>query len=665
VKRSDIFARVLRAAVLVTGVWAIYAQVSVLTRRTFHDLLSNAWIPALVVVLLVFISRKISIQNGSEVSKENPSTTLQRVGLVALFSIIGFVIWRPGHPIAAAIYGVAVLWMLVSISDRINASAIPKENQSKQDSWGVVLIVMVASMIVALCEHRVNWDDAKYLHIVANTLEHPDEPMLLYENLHGVSGLKIFHPTVQLQTYELLVATIAKVFGIGHVQVYYLILPPIWAALSVIAQWILLRRIAGQHAALALIAVFVVLCVMGGHRSYGAFAFDFVGRGIFTTFAIPALISASLDYAEKRNIENWMYLFLITWTGCLLTSSAYAVVPVAVCLVLIACYGFSFSKVRDFLLGLLAVVWCPLLLAYVTFIAPVVIPLDVDSPGNAHTMFPRTQGKIALILFGLAPFFVLLARWHSARWLLRYTGLVSVILMNGVLLTFVGQHSSILSWRLLWAVPVPVVIGTGIAASIALVQHRYNSLAWVRLMAAPLGVAIIFLAFVFRGETAVFRNFGWPSPKMHKSAYNTARSFVQCSKPTDLVLAPPEIAIPMAGLVGAPSQIAVRSHHLAYLSAQWGREETGRRNRLFNIAQGKQASPEAIRWAKKQLEASTINRIFLDKEDQKIGPFRETLRSMNLDHVQMGSWEIWVLHTSPQESMQLRSCLNQAETLRH
>jgi hypothetical protein len=131
-----------------------------------------------------------------------------------------------------------------------------------------------------------------------------------------------------------------------------------------------------------------------------------------------------------------------------------------------------------------------------------------------------------------------------------------------------------------------------------------------------------------------------------------------------MVLAPPEMAIPMAGLIGAPSQVAVRSHHLAYLSAQWGQEETKRRNRLFNIVQGKLNTPEGIEWAKKQLDASSINRIFLAKDHPEVDPFRKTLEGLNLHHTALGDWEIWLLHDTQEEFMRLQTCLKQTENVK-
>ncbi len=661
-QQSDSFTGILRAAILALGVWAIYAQVSVLIGRTFNELLSGAWVPASALLLLAIGWQKL--WRGVRLNKPGPkgvSAGTRAVMILALMSVTGIFIWHPGHPIAASIYVIAVLVSLALIDDRLTTSTVPKEYESGRNQTAIVLIVIIASMIITLCEHRVNWDDAKYLHNVANALEHPNEPMLVYENLHGVKQLKVYHPSVRLQTYELLVAAISKVSGMNHLHLYYLILPPIFAALAVIAQWTLIRRFAGKHAGLALVATFLLLSGWGGYRSYGAFSFDFVGRGMFLSFAVPALISAALDFAEMGNFRSWLFLFLVTWTGCLLTSTAYAVAPFAVCLVWIACYGLSFSKIRDFGGGLLAIVWCPLLLAYATWVTPIVTPLDVDSPGGAHFVFRASQGRIALALFGLAPFFMLLARLQSARWLLRYNALCFLILLSGVLLKWIGQYSSILSWRLLWAVPVPVIIGVGLSAGIDFFQQRLISHDSLRKILAPVGLAVVVIAFSIAGDTVVFRNFGWPEVKMDRSSFPVAWSLVQCSKPTDLMLAPPEIAVPMSGLLGAPSLVAVRGHYLSYLSSQWGKVETERRSRLFNVVQGKINSPEDVTWTREQLLSGSINRILLKKNNHELYTFKEMLRSLKVNHIELRNWEVWVPNTSATEAMQIQSCLKQAE----
>jgi hypothetical protein len=665
-QRFDPFATILSGTILVLGMWAIYTQISVLLGLTFHQLLTGAWIPAaaILVVTLVLKKSKGPLEANPDPEPQPVFPTLRSLLLIALMSVTGILILRPGNWISASIYTGAVLLVLARIGDRVQETTVPNERTLERHQSITVLIVIVAAIIVTLCEHSVNWDDAKYLHNVANALEYPDEPMLVYEHLHGVNQLKIYHPSVRLQTYELTVAAISKVLGVSHLNIYYLILPPIWAALAVIAQWVLIRRLAGKHAAVALIVTFVLLCVWRGQRSYGAFSFDFVGRGIFLSFTVPVLISAAVEFAETANYRNWLALFLTTWTGCLLTSTAYAVAPMAICLVLIASYGLTLSKARDFAFGILAFIWCPLLLAYVTWANPIVTPLDVDSAGGAHFVFRGTQGRIALALFAIAPFLLLSTRLKSGRWLLRYNALSCMILLSGILLTWIGKHSSILSWRLLWAIPVPVIIGVGISSSMQILKERFKTHGGLQKIVPLVGTAIVAVVFSATGNTVQFRDFGWPVLKVDKAAFPVARSIVRCSKPKDLVLAPPQIAVPIAGLIGAPSLVAVRGHHLSYLTAQWGEEESERRKRLFNIVQGKRNSREDVLWARDQLLSGSVNRIVLLKSDSReLEPMNEMLRSLQMDHIEQGQWDIWLPNTSRKEAMQLRNCLQRDENL--
>ena len=660
-QRSDPFMVILRAAILVVGIWAIYAQVSVLIGRTFHELLTGAWIPALGLLFVTAAWRK------SGPSIDIPASELQlsseyrrRIILLALVSVAGVVIFRPGNWIAAAIYVIAVFMIFALIGDRLTQRTVPNESTStKHQSW-IVMIVIVASMVVTICDHRLNWDDAKYLRHVVNAIEYPDEPMMVYEHLHGVKELKIYHPSVRLQTYELTVAAISKLSGMSYLFVFYLLLPPIWAGLAVMAQWELIRRLAGKHATLALLATFVLLVVWGRYRSYGDFAFDFVGFGIFVMFAVPALILATLDFAEKRNLRTWILLFLATWTGCLFTSTAYAVAPVAVSLVLISCYGVLFPKIREFTFGFLATAWCPLLLAYVAFVAPIVPPIDVDSPGNAHFVFTGAQGRIALVLFAVAPFLLLFKRLQSSRWMLRYTALTFLILLSGFTLNWIGRVSSLLSWRLLWAIPVPVIIGVGFAAAIDICQKRLRLSGTRRNFTALAGLAALAFTFSITGKTVLYRNFQWPALKVDQTSYPDVLSLVQCSTPTDLVLAPTQVAVPTSGLLGAPSLIAVRGHYLSYLSGQWGEAETARRKRLLNVVQGKRNSMADIVWTRDQIFSGPINRIVLKKQQTNLQPLKDMLLSLKVDRVELNKWELWLPNTTGQEAMQLRSCLERA-----
>ena len=673
-RQQDVFERILHVVIEVLGIWGLYAQSSVLLGRTFRELLAGVWIPAVALVALKIVQRRWQPVHRTKDESEEPyagnpdgankdhrlSPRTSQVVVLALLSITGMVILIPGNLPALALYAFCAAFLLYRMGHRVRASTVPQAYESNKYQAATVLLVIFASMIVTLCEHRVNWDDANYLQKIASALEHQDQPMLVYENLHGIEDLKINHPGWRLQTYELMVAAISKWFGISHLFVYYLALPPIWAGLAVIAQWSLIRRLAGRHASLALISTFVVLAVWGHHRSFGAFAFDFTGRGIFLTFTMPALISATLHFAENSSFKTWLYLFLTVWTACLFSSAAYALAPVAVCFVLIACYGVSLNKVQAFACGVLATIWCLFIMVYFVVIAPVVPAVNVDAPGGAHTVFRGMQGRIAYILFALAPFFVWMARLKSSPWMLRYSILTALVLLNGIVLEFIGKYYSGLSWRLLWAVPIPLIIGVGIAAGIHACKEHFTLFRKLGHGASLIILALIAFGFAMTGRTVLFNNFGSPAVKMDKSAFPTVRALANCSNSADLMLAPTEIAVPVAGFIGAPSLIAVRNHFLSRLSVQWGKEETRRRKRLFDAVNGKRNTPEDMEWVRNQILSTPINRIVLNRKNEQLASMRNMLRSLKFNKVELGSWELWLPHTTPQQAIKLQKCLEQS-----
>jgi hypothetical protein len=660
VSARDPFEKLLYVVVVILGVWGIYAQLTVLLGRSFLDLLAGTWISVLALGVFALILRG-ALRRGSAADWKHPEVGLSapRVLGLAILAAAGLLIGGPGNPLVAGGYVLAMVLLAAMTGDHGMKFTVPQDFKRVEHRTGLVLLVLLAAIAVALGEHKANWDDANYLQTVANTLENQDQPLLVYENLHGVEDLKINHPAWRLQTYLLLVAGLAESLGVSYLKMYYLVLPPIWAGMAVIALWSILRRFAGSLAGLALATTFIVLVTWGSYRSYGSFSFAqlYTGRGIFLTFAVPALISATFQFAEKPNFRSWLYLFLTTWMGCLFSSTAYAVAPVAVALTLIACCGVTLRPFRRLMAGALAVAWCPLVMAYAVWVAPVVAAVDVDSRGGAHWIFSGTQGQVAFILFGLAPFFVVLARAQSSRWFLRYFALCFLIFFSGVVLDFSGKLFTGLSWRMLWAVPVPALIGVGTATGIDLCSKRVARNPKFRVVVTLILLASVAATFSFAGNTVVFRNFGWPRLKVDTSAFRVAQALVRCSKPTDLVLAPTRIAVPMAGLIAAPSLIGVRGHFLSRLSAQWGEEETQRRRRLFRMVAGKDVSAENIAWAQNEILTSPIRRIVLYRNDDKTGPLKDLLRSLDIPQAEIRGWEIWLPHNSTEEVAEVRSCL--------
>ena len=151
----DIFSRILRNTLILLGIWGMYAQISVLIGRSFHQLLTGSWLPLLVILFLIFYFRKpaLQIKEKSEEGRamDGGNRTLVLLGLA---SIAGMLIFRPGNPISALIYVSLVLISLSRIGDSVKTSTVPGENTYNQKQNWIVVVVIVASMIIALCEHR-------------------------------------------------------------------------------------------------------------------------------------------------------------------------------------------------------------------------------------------------------------------------------------------------------------------------------------------------------------------------------------------------------------------------------------------------------------------------------------------------------------------------------
>lgn len=319
------------------GCWAIYATTAVYSGWTFDRLVATAWlVPLAIVAACTMLLTGGSDAVGSRQERSGTRTPAGAVPLVTLAAAaVCCVLWWLGVA-PYALFGVVALCHLGAVSwlDR-DGGATPsspiRPDLGRRD-LAALLVVAVAALLVTLAASRPDLDDAYYVNAIVTALDHPDWPLLKWDGMHGEEGVPINQVIHRPQTFELLVAVLARTSGISADTAYYVLFPALFALLFPIAQWLLCRQIDAGLAWLSIVLVFVVMLSWGdGHRAYGNFSFVrlFQGKGSFVTVVVPLITYYGVIFGRAPHWRPFVLLSLAQCAAVSLTSSALIMAPIS------------------------------------------------------------------------------------------------------------------------------------------------------------------------------------------------------------------------------------------------------------------------------------------------------------------------------------------------
>lgn len=562
--------RVIRGAIVLSGMWALYAQALILTRASFATLRSYAWLPALATVLLLVLISRSDRDGGSLPAEAAHSRILS--GRTALWAIVGSVVVSLTFALTDSVTAfwvlaaafVAALHFVAPTSEVLTNE--PQAERSGQEMLAVWALAVTAA-VLSLGINRPNPDDAFFLNVAVTAIRFPAEALYSFDGLtrDGIPPVEqAFHLP---QTYEFAVAYLSTLLRIPTATTYYVVLPTIWAVVGVLMTWRLLRFLLPSHGALVGTAVFVFLMIAwgDGQRSFGynGLVRLFQGKAVFLTVVLPFLLLSVIRYRESPSGARWLLLAVTQLAAVGLTTNGVIVAPIAAGLALIA-PPWTRASVRTIVTGLSASILC---LAPAAALIPRLAPyrgafaLDDVLPQYTTTLGTERTPLVLLALLVIP----VLARLRASRrdqWMAGYVSVVILLILSPfasrLASAFLGH---VYSWRLLWAVPMPLLLAlsAGLVASLPRAWARWSFTA----------LAVWVAAFTFAGTTVVgqfpfsFANIG--RLKVDPQLYSAAQTVASLSGPDDLALVPEDLAEYVSRLPNAPRLVGVRYLYLSKL----------------------------------------------------------------------------------------------------
>jgi hypothetical protein len=553
---------------------------------------------------------------------------------------------------------------------RAGPHASPSENAGQYPTW-IVPCVLVVAVCVVLVANRPSADDAFYLSIPASLLRLPEQPVLLHDTMYRLPDNPILLPFYRLSNYGVLIGVVARITGINHLLVAYLILPSLFAAMCVLAWVYLLRRIVPTRWPVVLPILFVCVMALGeANQAYGNFAFVhlFHGKAILATCMVPAIAGAALVYARHGGMRHWILLLATQIAALGITASALFVAPASAALGLAGGWSTDMVRSRRFVIGLLpttyllGVAW---LAGSNTHGAQALALPSAGAMASVPQILEHTWGTWSTRVLLVA----LLAAWSfvrdpvRARYFSAGAFFFLLAVLNPYTTPLVAEFSvgAKTYWRLTWALPLPLFLAVmidGMVAGALTVKSKAVAACCCIIM------GVLAIAFSSRFGTLLCTNsvtLGAPSLKVPPVEYEVARKVAQHVPEGGTVLAPEAVATWLPIFVKHPNTIGVRQ---MYLSLAVTPRETAQRSNMMRYVGGQYRPHDAEAWFVDSIRRYRLTAVVFSRHILWGNEIERILDEQGWRPISCGSYEILVRGDSGSTSMKTSRCGTQVSPIR-
>ncbi len=389
-----------------------------------------------------------------------------------------------------------------------------------------ILILVIAGILLTLFLHRPDADDELYLGMAFSLLDNADQPI---QNLPGYGAGIYANEFSGIGAYEPLKAMVSYLTGLPLLDSYYLLVPSLMSALTVIITYRLLREFVPEGWLFGMLFFFVVMLAWGDvHRTLANFGFVrmFQGKSVLVSAVVPVLFLYFFLAREKIQVGyHSLLLAAALVSGVGFSRGGLIIGPLVLGFLSLASIDYrSLGRSPRTLLIITGVSAAALIIfAYHsgwTLMNPsqlVYTPRgEVSSTTNVEmiefSMGSGFRGMFLLTCVGTGFLFVKneLIRNAYRNFLII---LFLLLLIPWTSEFFAKALQEYLSWRWMWIMPVPALASVAVGGALARLRQVSN-------FGVALGVLLVFAA----GFTAVsprrvlsdanYTSIRWPDAKL-------------------------------------------------------------------------------------------------------------------------------------------------------
>jgi hypothetical protein len=361
-------------------------------------------------------------------------------------------------------------------------------SRMRRDSLTVLVFVM-AGIFFTLFLHSPDTDDQTYLGMAFSLLANADQPI---QQLPGYAGFNPFHSTLyEITAYEPLKAMVSYITGLPLLDSYYLLVPALMSALTVVVTYRLLRELVPEGWIIGLLFFFVVMLAWGDtHWTLANFGFVrmFQGKSVLVSAVVPALFLYFL--LLRKGVQARYQSFLLAAvliSGVGFSRGGLIIGPLVFLFLALASINLKalgrWSKVLLFFAAISATVilasayrygWNlmnPQHLVY-TSRGSVVSTTTLEIIGD--TMGHGVRGLFLLTCVGVS--FLFVKDKDTEGTYRNFLAIFFLLLLIPWTSDFFGKTvQQYLSWRWVWITPVPVLASITVGGALARIRHLSNS----------------------------------------------------------------------------------------------------------------------------------------------------------------------------------------------
>lgn len=490
----------------------------------------------------------------------------------------------------------ASAFLVAMIAARDDVTDVPATSRPN-NPWMIPALCFVMS-ILALWVNRPDQDDAFYVGLAAFASSHPLEPLLAFDPMLVERSWPLIFPSYSFASYELLGAVIAHALSLPAVDVMHIMLPPVFAALIVLAVRALAREISPRHEVLTTAICFVLVLVLGEMpRSPAHFSFDriFQGKSVLLSVMIPYIYATTFRYGTSRGSRRDPYLLGCAYIASIGVSNfGMLIAPVAGLTAALTC-AIATGRLRR---PMISAGTAALALPYLLWV------LWQSHAGTAVSTDPiEPAGSVWLSVFGshgryvvgglllLAPALAPDARLR--RLLATPLVLLFAVLLNPALAPWIARHVTTppVYWRVTWQ--TPILIYAAAALTFALTRPGGRSITR-RTRVCILGAATV-CGILASPVTTLSRTGGmrwsFATVKTEPRATAAADAASRAMGSAGRLLAPDAVSSIVAMRENHPALVSARGMYLYMLRDKIPADDYARRTRLFLLVTSGQAVP--------------------------------------------------------------------------
>lgn len=383
-------------------------------------------------------------------------------------------------------------------------------------SWLAYLYLigfLSGTVLIVLCVNRSDFDDAEYLQFAMQTLRYPEKGLYTFDASLGIVLDQFRFSPYRLTSYETFIALITQWTHLNILDVYYLLIPAVSAALSILVAFVFLRWFLPLRWTLLAIALFLLISLAWGetHIAYGnrMYVRLFQGKGLLVAITTPLTLIMAFVWMRTPNATTWWGLLIMQVVAVGVSSSGIVITLFATALGLLA--GFlaqpGYHGLWMASTGAVTLTYPIALGLWIKYLSSTsgkveeignYFPINASFGGTWREALALTIVLIALLL-KTKIFFTpihLSDRSQSTTASKTYVWLVVacfVLVFNPFLIEYITKMTSKnMNWRLAWAAPVPLLLAVSLVYLLQWTKEKnkgtWGKTAWF----LPIGLIVAF-----------------------------------------------------------------------------------------------------------------------------------------------------------------------------